>query len=78
MTTPFKTPQDAINACNVECDRAWAEYIAINKIDPTVAPEAIAAAKQVFSEGYYAGARWVSGTIVQNFINNNKIQLPKE
>jgi hypothetical protein len=77
MTTAFKTPQDVINACNVECERAWNEYLKINNIDPVLAPEAVAAAKQVFNDGYYAGARWVSGTIVQNLINSNKLNIPQ-
>ena len=71
MSTPlFKTPEDAINACNAECDRAWNQFVVSQKLDVSKVPEAAEAAKRVFSAGYFAGARWVSDTIVK--------QMPKQ
>jgi len=69
MSKPaFNTPEEAINACNAECERAWIQYLTAQKLDVTKAPEAAEAAKRVFSAGYFAGARWVSDTIVKQMM----------
>ena len=70
MSALFTTPEDAINACNAECDRAWNQYIFSQKLDIAKAPEAAEAAKRVFAAGYFAGARWVSDAILK--------QMPKQ
>ena len=64
MNTLFNSPEDAINACNAEAERAWAQYITAQTVDFSKVPQALAAAKNLFLTGYYAGARWVSDTIV--------------
>jgi hypothetical protein len=78
MSTPlFTSPEDAINACNSECERAWNQYIISQKLDITKAPqaaEAAEAAKGVFSAGYFAGARWVSDAVVKHMMSKQPTQ----
>ena len=69
MNTPFTTPDEAINACNAECDRAWNQYIISQKLDIAKAPQAAEAARRVFAAGYFAGARWVSETVVKQMMS---------
>lgn len=71
----FKTPQEAIDACNAEMERAWQEYVTTNKFDPAKNPEAFAAAKAVFCLGYMAGARFISGTIVKKLVEHGKTHI---
>jgi len=68
----YKTPQEAIAACEAENERAWQEYLTTNHIDPTKAPEACAAAQAVFRAGYMAGTKWVVGTIVEKMMAHDK------
>lgn len=68
----FKTPQEAIAACEAEYERSWKEYLTVNKIDPTLAPKAVEAARTVFRAGYMAGARFVSGAIVSRMQMHSK------
>ena len=77
MNTPFNSSTDAINACNAEAERAWQEYVVINKLDAkslqaldSTIPDAetskaLSAAKDIFRYGYFAGAKWVSSSIVR-------------
>ena len=75
MSTPlFTSPEEAINACNAECDRAWNQYITAQKLDITKAPQAAEAARRVFSAGYFAGARWVSDAIVKQMMSKQPTQ----
>lgn len=68
----FKSPEEAINACNEECNRCWEEYLKVNKLDPSANPEACAAAQSVFRQGYMAGAKWVSGAIIEKMMTHAK------
>ena len=72
MNLLFNTPQEAIAACEAENERTWQEYLKTNNIDPTKAPEACEAAKTVFRAGYMAGARFVSGVIVEKMVAHSK------
>ena len=72
MNMLFNTPQEAIAACEAENERAWTEYLKVNNIDPALAPEACEAAKSVFRAGYMAGARFVSGVIVDKMVAHSK------
>ena len=83
MNTPFNSTTDAINACNAEAERAWKEYMVANKLDTeslqsmdgTIPSEeakrAIEAAKQIFQYGYFAGARWVTNSVVKSMQEKN-------
>ncbi len=71
----FKTPEEAIAACDAECERAWQEYLTTNKLDPAKAPEAAAAAYHVFRQGYMAGARFVSGIIMTKMMTHGKTHI---
>lgn len=71
----FNTPEAAINACNVECERAWSEYVTTQRLDLAKAPpNAVAAAQQVFRAGYFAGAKWVSESIVKQMMSKQPQQ----
>lgn len=66
----YKTPQEAIAACDAECERSWEEFTKANNLDPSLAPEAFAIAKHVFRQGYMSGARFVSGVIVKKMTDH--------
>ena len=72
MNMLFNTPQEAIAACEAENERTWQDYLKLNNSDPSKAPEACEAAKAVFRAGYIAGARFVSGVIVQKMVAHSK------
>jgi hypothetical protein len=72
MNMLFKSSKEAIDACNADNDRAWQEYLVTNHIDPSKAPEAAAAAQAVFRAGYMAGAKWVSGAIIEKMMAHGK------
>lgn len=71
----FTTPQEAIAACEAENERAWQEYLKVNKLDASKAPEACEAAKSVFRAGYMAGARFVSGALVEKLMAHGKTHV---
>ena len=71
----FKTPQEAIQACENEFERSWQDYLKVNNLDPEKAPEACAAAKAVYRAGYMAGARFVSGAIVEKMMAHGKTHI---
>jgi hypothetical protein len=71
----YKTPQEAIAACEAECERSWSDYLKNNNLDPDKAPEACAAAKHVFRAGYMAGARFVSSAIVEKLMTHGKTHV---
>jgi len=75
MNMPFKSPQEAIDACEAESLRAWQEYLVTNKLDPEKSPKACAAAHRVFHAGYIAGAKWVSGAIIEKMMANDNPNL---
>ena len=64
----FKTPQDAIDACNKDCEQAW-----INHIKSTMKPgkgfdpndPGYKVAKSFFGAGYMAGAAFVSSLVAK-------------
>ena len=72
MNLLFKSPEEAIAACEAENEHTWQEYLKTNNIDPSKAPEACEAAKAVFRAGYMAGARFVSGIIVEKLVAHSK------
>ena len=71
----YKTPQEAIAACEAENDRAWNEYVKMSNLDPANAPEAFAAAKAIFRAGYMSGARFVSGILVEKLMSHGKTHI---
>ena len=76
----FKTPQEAIAACDAAGEVAWAEFSKVNNIKPEIDPAACNIARQVFRAGYMAGAKFVSGYIVSNIQKHakNSIIQPNE
>ena len=71
----YKTPQEAIAACEAENERAWQEYLKVSNLDPTGNPEAAEAARCIFRAGYMAGARFVSGAIVEKLMAHGKTHI---
>ena len=71
----YTTPLEAIAACEAEHERAWTEYLKVNNLDPSTAPEACEAAKSVFRAGYMAGARFVSGALVEKLMAHGKTHI---
>ena len=72
MPAPFKSPEEAINECNAACDAAWSEFATLNKFDVAkLPPQVIESARDVFRRGYYAGARWVTNSIIEQMPNPN-------
>lgn len=71
----YKTPQEAIAACEAENERAWNEYLKVSNLDPNANPAATAAAKAIFRAGYMAGARFVSGAIVEKLMTHGKTHI---
>jgi hypothetical protein len=63
----YKTPQEAIQACEEECERTWGDFIKSKNLDPEKIPEPVKAAYRV---GYLAGARFVTGVIVSKLAGN--------
>lgn len=73
--TQFKSPTEAINACNDACDKEWNAVAVLLKLNEAKDPATYNATKSVFRGGYMAGARWVSSAIVQRMMAEGK--LPK-
>lgn len=63
----FKTPQEAIDACNKECERAWMEYIIKTRPNKPLDENdtGYKVAKAFFQEGFRSGAGYISGLIVK-------------
>ena len=64
----FKTPQDAIDACNKDCEQAWVHHLksTINPgkgLDPNEPGYKVA--KSFFGAGYMAGAAFVSSLVAK-------------
>lgn len=72
----YNSPQEAIEACDAECERAWEAFTKVNNLDPSMAPDAFLIAKKVFRQGYMAGARFISEIIVQKMIEFQTQQPP--
>ena len=68
--TQFKSPEEAINACNEGCEREWETFSKSVKLDETKDPTTYNATKSIFRMGYMAGAKWVSSTIVQRMMSS--------
>jgi hypothetical protein len=66
----YKTPQEAIAACEAENERAWNEYLKVNRLDPKF-PEPGVAAKTIFRAGYMAGVRFVSRALVEKLMSQS-------
>jgi len=75
MNILFKTPQEAIAACEAENERAWQEYVKMSNLNPAQAPEAFAAAQAIFRVGYMAGAKFVSSVIVDKLVAHGKTHI---
>lgn len=71
----YKTSQEAIAACEAENERAWQEYLKMSNLDATGNPEAAEAARCIFRSGYMAGARFVSGAIVEKLMSHGKTHI---
>ena len=76
-TNQFKTPEEAIAACDAECEDSWKTFTQSHKIDEVQDPIAYGAAKIVFRAGYICGARYVSGFIVKNLQAHSTTEPPK-
>lgn len=66
----YKTPQEAIAACDAEFERSWDEFAQTNNLQANMAPEAFAIGKMVFRAGYMSGAKFVSGVIVKKMVDH--------
>lgn len=64
----FQSPEEAIKAFVETSEKAWAEYVSENKLDPNADPKAFGVAKHVFLSGYKAGARFVTESIVRKMM----------
>jgi hypothetical protein len=64
----YKSPTEAINACNDACEKEWEICAAAIKLNESKDPTTYNATKSVFRAGYMAGAKWVSGAIVENMM----------
>jgi len=71
----YKTPQEAIAACEAENERSWQAYLKVSNLDPTANPAATEAAKAIFRAGYMAGARFVSGALVEKLMAHGKTHI---
>lgn len=71
----YKTPQEAIAACEAENERAWEEYVKMSNLNPAQAPDAFNAAKAIFRAGYMAGAKFVSSVIVEKLMAHGKTHI---
>jgi|FAXJ01.1.fsa_nt_gi hypothetical protein len=69
----YKTPQEAIAACEAENERAWNEYVKMSNLSPDKAPDAFAAAKAIFRAGYMSGARFITGAILKQLTQNEHL-----
>jgi len=68
----YKTPAEAIAACDAECEVSWQAFAKGNGIEEVIDPIAYGVAKMVFRAGYMNGARYVSGFIVSNLAKHAK------
>ena len=75
MNMLYNTPQEAIAACEAENERSWQEYLKGCPIDATTSPEIIASIQSVFRAGYMAGARFVSGALVEKLMTHGKTHI---
>ena len=60
----FKTPEEAIKACNDASEEKWLEFATKNNIVEEVNPTAYRVAKRVFIAGFMSGASFVSSYII--------------
>ncbi len=72
----FKTPAEAIAACDAECEVSWQTFAKSNGIEEVIDPIAYGVAKLVFRAGYMSGARYISGFIVSNLAKQAKETPP--
>jgi hypothetical protein len=73
----FNTPEEAIQAVNIECEASWTIFAASNKIEETIDPAAYKIAKMVFNAGFMSGARYVSGYIASKITKPNEEEINK-
>lgn len=62
----YNTPEEAIAACDINCENVWKRFITINNMKESDSPEAFAIAKNVFRAGYMCGALFVSDYVTKN------------
>jgi hypothetical protein len=67
----FKTPEEAITACDAECLVTWSKFAAVNHIKPEIDEVAYEIAKNVFSAGFMSGAKFVTGHLVSSLQRPN-------
>lgn len=62
----FKTPEEAIAACNAAENAAWQKFTDANNIKEETDAVAYAITRKVFHAGFASGAGFVSTYIVSN------------
>lgn len=62
----FKTPEEAIAACNAVEETAWKSFTDVNNIKEETDNVAYAITRKVFHAGFASGAGFVSNYIVSN------------
>jgi len=72
----FKSPEEAINACNEGCEEAWTEFSKPLPITETNDPKSYKAIKSIFAAGYAAGAKWVTEAVVYRMMAAGAVKLP--
>ena len=72
----FKSPTEAINACNDACNTEWEICAAALQLVESKDPATYNATKSVFRAGYMAGAKWVSGAIVEKMMAAGAVKQP--
>ena len=73
----FKTPAEAIQACDQACEQEWTALAVILKLDQSKDPTTYNATRSIFLGGYMAGAKWVTGTIVDRMMTHAADKQPK-
>lgn len=68
----FKSPEEAIAACEAGFEAAWMEFSTANGIKTGINPDAYNIAKKIFHGGYANGAKFISDKIL------SEIQRMKE
>lgn len=69
----FKSPSEAVDACNASLEAEWSIFAESVKLDEAKDPNTYKAIKDVFRAGYMAGAKWVTGTFVQSLVASGKL-----
>jgi hypothetical protein len=71
----YKTPQEAIAACEAECVRSWEEFVKLHMLNTPENAKSMEAGKAIFRVGYMSGARFVSGAMVEKLMAHGKTHV---